>query len=200
MNDEKLLDSHGRTEEQFLAEYDRTQYDRPSYTVDNLLFADCGDGLAVLMVRRGGHPYIGQWALPGGFVDSGECAEEASARELKEETDVEIPTEQLCTVSTPGRDPRGWTVTTCFMGLLPEPVEPKAGDDAADAKWFNVDYIASGDVYKVILRSGEMVASAELKVIRKADGKVDINRTQVLVHNGIAFDHAKIILYAIESL
>ena len=44
---EAMTDEQGRDEQQFLQEYDRTKYDRPSYTVDNLLFADCGDGLAV---------------------------------------------------------------------------------------------------------------------------------------------------------
>ena len=197
---DNLVDKNGKTEEQFLAEYDRTAFDRPSFTVDNLLFADGGDGMAVLMIRRGGHPYLGQWALPGGFVQSGECAEDAAMRELKEETGIEVATEQLFTVSTPNRDPRGWTVSTCFMGLLPEIVAPKAGDDAVDARWFTIDYLASGDVYKLILRSGELSVSCELKLARREDGKIDVNKSEVLVHNGIAFDHAKLILYAVESL
>ena len=53
------IDKNGRTEQEFLAAYDRTKYDRPSFTADNLLFADNGDGLVVLMVKRGGHPF---WA------------------------------------------------------------------------------------------------------------------------------------------
>lgn len=196
----EVLDKNGRTEEEFLAAYDRTKYDRPSYTADNLLLCDNGDGLAVLMVRRGGHPYLGQWALPGGFVNDGENAEDAASRELEEETGLEVETEQMLTVSTAGRDPRGWTVSTCFLGLLPEPIEPDAGDDAADARWFSVDYLATGDVYKLILRSGDITATAELKIARSANGKIDCNRSTVLVNNGIAFDHAKLILYAVESL
>lgn len=197
---EELRDKNGKTEEEFLAEYDRTKYDRPAYTVDNLLFADNGDGLAVLLVRRGGHPALGQWALPGGFVKPNEDAETAAMRELSEETGIEVATEQLLTVSTPGRDPRGWTVTTCFMGLLPEPIAPKAGDDAADAAWFTIDYLASGDVYKLILRSGDVLATAELKLVRDSRGKIDVNKSEVLVNGGIAFDHAKVILYAVEAL
>lgn len=196
---EEMRDRQGRTQEEFLATYDRNKYDRPSYTVDNLLFADGGDGMAVLMVRRGGHPYMGYWALPGGFVENGESAEEASARELREETGIDVSCDQLFTVSTPGRDPRGWTVSTCFMGLLPELVAPRAGDDAADAQWLSIDYLATGDVYKLILRGTETV-SCELKIARNADGKIDVNKSEVLVNNGIAFDHAKIILYAVESL
>ena len=194
------IDKNGMTEAEFLAGYDRTKYDRPSYTADNLLFADNGEGLAVLMVKRGGHPYIGAWALPGGFVNNGECAEDAAKRELMEETGIAVDTEQLLTVSTPLRDPRGWTVSTCFMGLMAEPIQPTAGDDAAEARWFSIDYLASGDVYKLILKSGDVTATAEMKVARTESGKVDVNNSKVLVSNGIAFDHAKIILYAIESL
>lgn len=200
MNNTILRDGNELTEEEFLEQYDRTKYDRPAFTADNLLFADNGDGLAVLMVRRGGHPYMGQWALPGGFVNSGECAEDAAERELKEETGISVETEQLITVSTPQRDPRGWTVSACFIGLLPEPIQPVASDDAADAKWFAIDYIASGDVYKLILKSGEETVTAELKVARGENGKIDINKSEILARDGIAFDHAKIIIYAVESL
>lgn len=188
------------TEEEFLAAYDRTKYDRPSYTVDNLLLADNGDGLAVLMIKRGNHPHKGQWALPGGFVNNNENAEEAAARELKEETGIKVDTEQLLTVSTPGRDPRGWTVSTCFMGVLAQPETPKADDDAIEADWFVIDYLATGDVYKLILRSATETVTAELKIVRTPSGKIDLNRSEVLVNGGIAFDHAKIIIYAVESL
>lgn len=193
-------DKFGKTEAEFLSTYDRTAYDRPSFTADTVLFADGGDGLEIMLVRRGGHPCIGQWALPGGFVENGESAEEAAARELMEEAGLTLDAEQFITVSTPDRDPRGWTVTACFMGLLAEPTAPKAGDDAADARWFMIDYLASGDVYKLILKSGSETATAELKVVRGTNGKIDINKTKILVNNGIAFDHAKIILYAIEAL
>lgn len=199
MNEIKL-DKNGLNEEQFLKAYDRTAWDRPAYTADTLLLAEDGEGIAILMVRRGGHPYIGQWAFPGGFVECGESSEEAAARELKEEVGLSAELEQLVTVSTPERDPRGWTVTTCYMGVCGEKVNAHAGDDAADARWFSIDYIASGDVYKVILRSGEITATAELKVVRGEDGKIDLNRTQILMRDGIAFDHSKIILYAVEAL
>jgi hypothetical protein len=124
----------------------------------------------------------------------------ALINKFTEETGINVATEQLFTVSTPKRDPRGWTVSTCFMGLLPEIVAPKAGDDAVEARWFTIDYLASGDVYKLILRSDEILISCELKLARRQDGKIDVNKSEVLVHNGIAFDHAKLILYAVESL
>ncbi len=197
---ENYSDSKGRTEEEFLAEYDRTKYDRPAYTADNLLLADCGDGLAVLLIRRGNHPHMGQWALPGGFVNPNEKVADAAKRELTEETGINVETEQLITVSAPKRDPRGWTVSTCFMGLLSEPIVPNAGDDASEAKWFKIDYLAAGDVYKLKLTCDGIDLSAEMNVSRDAGGKIDIDSSEILVNNGIAFDHAKIILYAVESL
>lgn len=45
---------------------------------------------AVLLVRRGKPPRIGQWSLPGGAQHIGEKAEEAARRELREETNIEV--------------------------------------------------------------------------------------------------------------
>ena len=116
-----MIDKNGKTLEQFLAEYDPNAYERPSVTADNIVFA-IRDGKAVLLlIRRGNHPYIGQWAFPGGFVNMDESTEDAAARELKEETGIEARGEQLYTVSTPGRDPRTSIVTVCYLSVLPAP-------------------------------------------------------------------------------
>lgn len=196
----ELVNAEGQTEAEFLAAYDRNAYEHPSYTVDNLLLCDMGGRLAVLMIKRGNHPHLGKWALPGGFVNAGESAEDAAKRELKEETGIEADEEQLVTVSTPDRDPRGWTVSTVFFGVLPEAMLAQAADDAREARWFTVDYYASGDTYKLVLQSETETVSSELLVARKADGKIDLNGGKILVQGGIAFDHAKLILYAVESL
>lgn len=194
------VNAEGQTEAEYLAAYDRNAYEHPSYTVDNLLLSDMGGRLAVLMIKRGNHPHIGKWALPGGFVNAGESAEAAAKRELKEETGIEADEEQLITVSTPGRDPRGWTVSTVFFGVLPQPVLAAAADDAREARWFNVDYYATGDTYKLVLQSETETVTSELLVHRNKDGKIDLNDGKILVQGGIAFDHAKLILYAVESL
>lgn len=194
-----MVDKNGKTLEQFLAEYDPNAYERPSVTADNIVFA-IRDGKAVLLlIRRGNHPYIGDWAFPGGFVNMDESTEEAAARELKEEAGIEARGEQLYTVSTPGRDPRTSIVTVCYLSVLPAPVEAVGSDDAAEAAWFTIDYVREDEHY-VLKLTGPQTLTAELSVVRDAKGQIDVNRTQILKSDGIAFDHAKLILYAIEKL
>ncbi len=66
----------------------------------------------ILLVRRGNPPFRGKWALPGGFVEIGETTEESCAREVREETGVEVRVGGVRGVySDPKRDPRGHTVT-----------------------------------------------------------------------------------------
>ena len=79
-------DKNGLTEKEFLATYRPKDYDRPSVTADIAVFSMSREGLRVLLVRRGGHPYLGYWALPGGFAQKGESVDETAARELEEET------------------------------------------------------------------------------------------------------------------
>ena len=65
------------------------EYPRPSVTVDIVVYGyDGGTQLKLLLIERGGDPYKGSWALPGGFVDLDEDLETAALRELEEETGV----------------------------------------------------------------------------------------------------------------
>ncbi len=114
-------------------------YPRPCVTVDAVL-ATAGPGgeLQVLLIERGHDPFAGSWALPGGFIDLHEDLEAAARRELREETGVEVgPMAQLGAYGTPHRDPRGHTVGVAFLAVCgPDEVQPAAGDDAADCRWF----------------------------------------------------------------
>jgi 8-oxo-dGTP diphosphatase len=105
---------------------------RPSVTVDCILF-DEHDRL--LLVRRKLPPFEGSYALPGGFVDIGETVEEATLRELKEETNLDGAALHLVGVySDPKRDPRRHTITVAFLALSNSGVV-MAGDDAASAEF-----------------------------------------------------------------
>lgn len=95
---------------------------------------------SVLLVQRGHPPFVGDWALPGGFVDEGEQVIDAAPRELEEETGLRADRLELLGVyDTPGRDPRGWTVSVVYLTRVPSRCDVKGGDDARDARWFAVD-------------------------------------------------------------
>ena len=106
-------------------------------TADVLLFRPDAGTLKVLLIRRGHDPFAGHWAFPGGFVDEPEPVLVAAERELMEETHAEVPwLEEVGTFATPGRDPRSRVVTVAYLCLMDEAPRVEAGDDAAEAAWF----------------------------------------------------------------
>jgi 8-oxo-dGTP diphosphatase len=117
------------------------EWPRPMVTTDAVVFTQSGDKTKVLLIKRGSEPFKGQWAVPGGFVNMDEEIEDAVVRELEEETGLTgIHLEQMHTFGTVGRDPRGRQITIVFMGIADESqTELKAGDDAAEAKWFDIN-------------------------------------------------------------
>ncbi|MEW5957989.1 MAG: NUDIX domain-containing protein [Chloroflexota bacterium] len=124
------------------ATYDVTKYDRPSVTVDVVIFTILDDQLKVLLIKRKGWPFEGMWAIPGGFVKMDESLEEAAYRELLEETDVsgsEVYLEQLYTFGAPGRDPRTRVITVAYFALVSaDKLSPQATSEAEDVCWFSI--------------------------------------------------------------
>jgi 8-oxo-dGTP diphosphatase len=123
------------------AGYDPNQYERPSVTIDVVIFTLRKQDLQVLLICRKHPPFGGYWAIPGGFVEMDESLELAAVRELKEETGVhDVYIEQLYTFGDPDRDPRTRVITVAYFALVPETALPliSAGDDAADARWWSM--------------------------------------------------------------
>ncbi|MCP4611531.1 MAG: NUDIX hydrolase [Planctomycetes bacterium] len=114
---------------------------RPMVTVDAAVFTHSGDKIKVLLIKRGNEPFKGMWAIPGGFVDMDEELEDAVVRELAEETGVTgVHLEQMYTFGTVGRDPRGRQITVVYIGVATEEqTKLEAGDDAAEAQWFDIE-------------------------------------------------------------
>ena len=118
----------------------------PLLTVDAIIITD-GKEInysknSIVLIKRKNDPFRGMWALPGGFVDCGETVEDAVKREAKEETGIDVLIEELVGVfSDPGRDPRGHTVSVCFLCSV-SPAwngEMRADTDALDVRKFGID-------------------------------------------------------------
>ena len=134
------------SEAEFLAGYDPRGFPPFAVTVDIALFTLIDGRLAVLLVERGGHPYRGAWALPGGFVGADETIDQAAQRELAEETGVARfrgHLEQLATYGAVDRDPRMRVVSVAHVAIAPRLPAPRAGTDAADARYWAVDDLGS---------------------------------------------------------
>lgn len=194
----KVLDRNGRTEEQFLAEYDIARYEQPSVTVDNVIFTVDDNDLRVLLVKRGGHPFLGRWALPGGFMAIDEDTRAAVIREVAEECNVEVGDgtgyfEQLATFSAVNRDPRGRILSVAYMTLLPQgqTTSMHSGDDADDASWFSVSGIGTG----IVRLTQVLDEDDEAEPVQLSIGDADATDEERL-----AFDHEDIVRLAIDRL
>lgn len=134
-----------------------------NFTSDIVVVTGQAAERGLLLIRRKHEPFKDAWALPGGFVNSatppGELFEfaethlQAAQRELLEETGVEVRLEDFRLIGVYdawGRDPRAEgeqrVVTQAFLVVLPEKPMIQAGDDAADAHWFSLKSLLSGEI------------------------------------------------------
>lgn len=131
--------------EENIKDYDPSKYERPSVTVDIVIFTITDNDLKVLLIKRKGPPYQNFWAIPGGFVKIDESLEEAAFRELKEETGVsDVYLEQLYTFGDPRRDPRTRVITVAYFALInSEKLELYASTDAEEVRWYSTKELPS---------------------------------------------------------
>jgi len=96
------------------------------------------EGGKLLLIKRAAEPWKGQWAIPGGRIDDDESAEQCLKREMKEETGLDVePVKLTGLYSDPGRDPRK-VIAAAYL-VRRTGGQLKAGDDAAEARWFALD-------------------------------------------------------------
>ncbi len=129
------------TETEYLRHYNIHDFDLPLVSVDLAIFSLRAQQLQVLLVERGEHPQKGRWALPGGFVDvkQDQVLLDTARRKLQEKTGVRAPhLEQVVSVGSAHRDPRGWSITILFMALIPC-VPVSGGATETDARWWPFD-------------------------------------------------------------
>lgn len=212
MNIRELYEKRENTEEEekFLSTYSMSKYFRPSVSSDIAAFTiqnkseenyrkERETSLLLLLVKRGAHPFKGYWALPGGFMREDESVEECAYREIMEETGIEpISMKPVGVFSECGRDPRGRIISNAFASIIYDGArEIAGGDDADDAKWFEVTLEKREGAYHLELISGEIHLAAVLKESRSEFG---VQRFEIMENEGIAFDHAAIIGTALSSL
>lgn len=212
MNIKELYDKRKdiSEEKEFLASYDINKYFRPSVSSDIVAFTiqskseenyrkEDQTSLLLLLVKRGTHPFKGDWALPGGFMHEDESVEECAHREIVEETNINpISMKPVGVFSECNRDPRGRIISHAFASIIYDGVkEIASGDDAEDVKWFEVTFETEDNLYFLTLKNEEICLEATLKEVRNEFG---VKRFEVIKEEGIAFDHAAIIGTALSSL
>ncbi len=212
----------GQTLEEFLEAYDPRKYQTPSCTTDAVIFAKEGrlteelNGLKILLVKRSNHPSIGFWALPGGFANMKEDLRDTARRELEEETKVAgVTMEQFATYGEYRRDPRTRVITTAYMALVEkDQVKVQAGDDAADALWWDLhleclksDKIEQQgkelkrELYQLCLKQPEHGEETSVLVEhRKTMGLIQEQWFEVKDSGKVAVDHGAIMVQALLIL
>lgn len=123
--------------------YDVSRYERPSVTVDVVIFSLIERELNVLLVKRKHWPYEGDWAIPGGFINMDESLELAARRELEEETGVrDIYLEQLYTFGTPGRDPRTRVISVAYVAIIRADRQVlRSSEESSEVRWFPIKHL-----------------------------------------------------------
>ena len=117
------------------------KYEHMAVTTDCVIFTFEDNTLKVLLIRRGGEPFKGEWALPGGFLRTNETAEQGALRELREETGLKTSAiGELGVFSDLERDPRERVITIAWYALV-KPSSVVGGDDASEAAWFSVHHL-----------------------------------------------------------
>ena len=222
-----------QTEKQFLKQYRIEDYPRPSIATDIVVFAVMEDPpeenfrkdprrrLRVLMIKRGSHPFLGKWALPGGFLREDEVPEEAARRELAEETHVtDAYLRPFGIFGKKGRDPRGWILSHAYLSLIDGGCySVRGGSDAWEAKWYAVDLEQKVLKQKVSVDRADNVIRYRLSLHTVQEDNPDAERLSATIKRslcfrngheteqfeteaseGFAFDHGEILLRALLTL
>ena len=128
------------------------------YPFKETLKFNCADAVIecddeIVLVKRKNAPGKGCWALPGGFVNSNETYQEASIREAKEETGIDLFADDIIDseiFDDPNRNSGIPRITKAFHFMI-KGVETKscikAVDDAADVKWFSIEEIKNMNLF-----------------------------------------------------
>ena len=134
-----------QSEKAFLENYNIHDFDIPLMSVDMAIFTLQENDLKVLLVKRAQHPALGQWALPGGFIDlkKDHNLADTARRKLSEKTGIDTPyLEQVASFGSANRDPRGWSVTVAYFALIDaEKLTLTTNESSDEIAWVSVQKI-----------------------------------------------------------
>ncbi len=189
-----------KTEAEFLKAYNKNEFDRPSITVDIVVFSvSSGEAenwrklsqkkMSVLLVKRDTFPFKNKWCLPGGFLKMDETLDEAAKRVLLNETNMKnIYLEQLYTFSDLKRDPRMRVVSTAYVALIDK---NKYEEVAKAASWYKINLNIENNLYSFVLENEK--EKLVFKVKKEGDHFVSVD-------SELAFDHDLVIAYALNRI
>jgi 8-oxo-dGTP diphosphatase len=147
------------SEKEYLQQYNIHKYDTPLFCIDVAIFTLIDNVLHVLLVERDNFPFKDFWALPGGFINKEDKnLHETALRKLKEKTGVKTHhLEQVTTIGNAQRDPRGWSITSLYMALIPYMPTSHFISGVKDAKWWPIHELIQKklafDHYELILNA-----------------------------------------------
>lgn len=139
----------------------KSHYKQPSITVDAII----PKLSSILLIKRKKDPYKDTLALPGGFVEYSETAEQAIIREVFEETSLKIEVLDILGIySDPKRDPRGHVMTIVFISKIHGGKELQ-GDDAKEIHWIKLK-----EIDKIKLAFDHSLIIKDYKIWKKIRG------------------------------
>lgn len=107
----------------------------------------------LVLVKRSCEPFVNDWCLPGGFIEARESPEESAAREVREETGLEVDIKRILGAYSPGR---GINVIILFyLAELIKGDNMRAGDDASDVAIFKKSELPNNicfDLHRKMIR------------------------------------------------
>ncbi|MFV2056519.1 MAG: NUDIX domain-containing protein [Thiohalomonadales bacterium] len=141
-------------------------YPHPALMTDVAIFTIRERRLKSLLVKRKGEPFLGQWALPGGFIDMKENLRHCAERALADETGVSgVYLEQLYTFGNPHRDPRERIITVAYYALIPsDQIKLRAATDADAVDWFAMNKLPA-----LAFDHGKILSKAKQRLAAKLD-------------------------------
>lgn len=199
-----------KSEEEFLKNYDSSEFEKLSMTTDIIIFSvsdrpqdnyrkNDEKYMSVLLVKRKDYPYKDKWCLPGGFLDIKENLEECPKRILERETNIkDVYLEQLYTFGNVNRDPRMRIVSTSYMALIDK--NKLLNKLNENAQWFDIKIIETVDNILIFKLENEK-EKIEFKAKRKLkEAMNDQYEYEIIENEKLAFDHALVLLTGMERL